>query len=165
MPPGDDWDHVPALRSCQPAGPRTERIINSLLVALQTQEPISVTTLLQAIWLGLAVVFVFSVFTAGFVAKKINNISGATYAKAFLATILKNVVGLSSIAFMFYLDINPIAALAVASTIVPIIIYRVVFGCPRFWEAILVWLPVVFVEVGLSYMLTLVGLISLGAAA
>ncbi len=123
----------------------------------------SSTTILQVLWAGLFILFVVSVFTAGFVAKKINNISGATYAKAFVATILKNTVGLFGLVFMFYLGINPLAALAVSGVVIPIVIYRLVFSCPRFVEATLVWLSVTFVEFAASYMLTLAAIIGLEA--
>ena len=134
-----------------------------MIVATILPDGPSSTTILQVMWAGLLIVFVFSVFTAGFVAKKINNISGATFAKAFLATILKNAVGLFGLVFMFYLDINPLAAFAVAVVVIPIVIYRLVFSCPTFVEVTLVWLPVAFVEFAASYMLTLGAIIGFEA--
>ncbi len=50
-----------------------------------------------------------------------------------------------------------------SGVVIPIVIYRLVFSCPRFVAATLVWLPVIFVEFAVSYMLALAAIIGLEA--
>ena len=126
-----------------------------------TAPEVSESTILGAVWLAAIIVFVFSVWASGFTAKRINNISNATYAKAFLATFLKGLLSLTGI-FMFglFLKADPIVALIIAYSIIPIIIYRIVFA--SMWrEAALVWFVALIVEGVVGYALFWIGILSL----
>jgi len=124
----------------------------------------SASTVMQAVLLGLAITFIFSVFAAGFTAKKTNNIHNPTYGKAFIATVLKNLMGLAGFfVFGLFLQAQPIVAFGIAFSVIPIAIYKVVFSC--MWrEAALIWLVALVVEAGVFYGLTLVGVLALRPA-
>lgn len=131
------------------------------LVALPLQQqgpdPVAV---LQAVLLGLAITFVFSVFAAGFTAKKINNIHHPTYSKALLATILKNLLGLAGFfVFGLFLDAPVWVVFGIAFSLIPIAIYKVVFA--SMWrEAALIWIVAFVVELGLGYVLIIAGILN-----
>lgn len=96
------------------------------------------STIIEGALSGLLIMLVVSVVATGFVAKRINNISGATYAKVFLATVLKNITALAGVmvAILFW-GVEPVVAVAAVYTVIPIIIYRLVFS--SMWrEAILI---------------------------
>ncbi len=127
------------------------------LTLLQEAEAPRPSTILQAIWLGLFIVFVFSVFASGFTAKKIENLHAPSYAKAFGATFMKNILGLTALAiFAFYFQAPISLSLAIAAGVVPIIIYKLVFDA-SWGEATIIWLAALIVEVGVGYLLTVVG--------
>ncbi len=129
----------------------------------QAQNQPSASTILQGIMVGMLIIFVFSVGTTLFITKKISNISEPTFGKAFLATILKNMFFLPTFLVGLTLDGMPIlGALAIAAMIVPILVYKVVYG--SMWrEALVVWLVVFVVEAAATYGLTLAGMMSLEA--
>ena len=129
----------------------------------QAQSQPSVSTILQGIMVAILIIFVFSVGSTLFITKKINNISEPTFGKAFLATILKNMLFLP----VFFIGLTlegmpPLAAFGIAALIVPMLVYKIVYGC--MWrEALVVWLVVFVVEGAVGYGLTLAGMMSLEA--
>ena len=126
-----------------------------------TAPAVAETTIIQAVGLAAIIVFVFSVWASGFTAKRINNISGATYTKAFLATLLKGLLSLAGIfVFGLFLRADPIVALVIAYSIIPIAVYRIVFA--SMWrEAALVWFVALIVEGVVGYALFWIGVLSL----
>ena len=133
----------------------------SLLAQAQSQP--SASTIMQGIMVGMLIIFVLSVGSTFFITKKINNIAEATFGRAFLATFLKNMLFLPTLLIGLTLEGMPIlGAFAVAAIIVPMVIYKIVYGC--MWrEALVVWLVVFVVEVSAGYGLTLAGMMSLEA--
>ena len=129
----------------------------------QAQNQPSPSTILQGIMVGMLIVVVFSVGSTLFITKKINNISEPTFGKAFLATILKNMFFCPTFLIGLTLEGMPIlGSLAIAAIIVPILVYKIVYGC--MWrEALVVWLVVFVVEFAVGYGLTLAGMMSLEA--
>ncbi len=129
----------------------------------QAQSQPSASTIIQGIMVGMLIIFVFSVGSTLFITKKINNISEPTFGRALLATILKYMFFFPTFLIGLTLEGMPIlGALAVAAIIVPMIVYKIVYGC--MWrEALAVWLVVFVVEVAVAYGLTLVGMMSLEA--
>jgi hypothetical protein len=80
--------------------------------------------------------------------------------------IAQMLIGLLSLAglmmFGLYLDAPPILAFAIAYSFIPIVIYKIVFPC--MWrEAALIWIVVLLVLSALTYVLLLVGWISLSS--
>ena len=140
----------------------------SLLVLFQRAAPAAqqprASTVVQAVLLGLAITAVFSIFAAGFTAKKIENIHNPTYAKAFIATLLKNLMGMAGFfVFGLFFQAPPIVAFGIAFSVIPITIYKLVFAC--MWrEAALIWLVATLVEGGIFYGLTLAGVLALRPA-
>ncbi len=135
-----------------------------VLALIQTgQSSPRASSILQAIGLGMVIVFVFSVIGSGFTAKRLENLHAPTYSKAFLATMLKNLVGLTAF-FLFGLFFQApwYVAMGVAWGLVPIFIYKIVFDA-SFGEATIIWLVATIVEVGVAYLLTVVGLLSFAA--
>ncbi len=129
----------------------------------QAQSQPSASTILQGIMVGMLIIFVFSVGSTLFITKKINNISEATFGRALLATILKNAFFLPTFLIGLTLKGMPVlGALAIAAIIVPMLVYKIVYGC--MWrEALVVWLVVSVVEFSVGYGLTLAGMMSLEA--
>ena len=129
----------------------------------QAQSQPSASTIIQGIMVGMLIIFVFSVGSTLFITKKINNISEPTFGRALLATILKNMFFFPTFLIGLTLEGMPIlGALAVAAIVVPVLVYKIVYGC--MWrEALAVWLVVFVVEVAVAYGLTLVGMMSLEA--
>jgi hypothetical protein len=103
------------------------------------------------------------VITTGVVAKKINNISEPSFSKAFGATFFKNILFWPGFMMGLYVtQMNPIVVFAAAATLIPLVIYKVVFG--SMWrEAAVIWLVVSIQEFALGYGLTLAGVMSLQA--
>jgi hypothetical protein len=134
-----------------------------LALLAQAQSQPSASTIVQSMMLAALILFVISVIATGFTTKKIDNISEATFGKAFLATFLKNMLFWP--AFMIGLTLEgmpPLGAFAIAAVIVPMLVYKVVYSC--MWrETFVVWLAVSAVEFGSGYGLTLVGLASFEA--
>ena len=129
----------------------------------QAQSQPSASTIIQGIMVGMLIIFVFSVGSTLFITKKINNISEPTFGRALLATILKNMFFFPTFLIGLTLEGMPIlGALAVAAIVVPVLVYKIVYGC--MWrDALAVWLVVFVVEVAVAYGLTLVGMMSLEA--
>ncbi len=126
------------------------------------QQPKS-STIVQAILLGLAITGLFSIFASGFTAKKIG-ITDATYVKAFGATVLKNLFGLAGVlVFGLLFQAPEIVAFGIAFSIIPITIYKLVFGC-AWGGAVLIWLVATLVEGGIFYGLLLAGVLALRPA-
>ena len=116
-----------------------------------------------AIWIGLTILGLVAVFVTGFTAKRINNIHAPGYGKALLAQILIGPLSLAGLMmFGVYLDAPPILALAIAYSVIPIVIYKIVFAC--MWrEAALIWIVVLLVQSAVAYAMVLLGYISFGA--
>ncbi len=129
----------------------------------QAQSQPSASTIMQGIMVGMLIIFVFSVGSTLFITKKINNISGATFGRALLATMLKNMFFFPTFLIGLTLEGMPIlGALAIAAIVVPMLVYKIVYGC--MWrEAFVVWLVVFVVEVAVAYGLTLAGMMSIEA--
>lgn len=133
------------------------------LIQAQEEGP-TMSTVIQAIWLGMLIMFVFSVFAAGFTAKKIENLHAPTYSKAVLATLLKNMLALAGFAiFGVFLQAPVIVTWIIVAGLIPIFVYKMVFSAPMWREAALIWIVALIVEVGVGYVLVLVGLLSLAA--
>ncbi|MEJ2237140.1 MAG: hypothetical protein P8X82_02485 [Gemmatimonadales bacterium] len=112
------------------------------------------------------IIFFVAVFVTGFTAKKIENISQpgyGNYGKALIAQMLIGPLSLGGLMmFGLYLDAPPILAFAIAYSFIPIVIYKIVFPC--MWrEAALIWIVVLLVLSALTYVLLLVGWISLSS--
>ena len=131
----------------------------------QAQSQPSPSTIVQGIMVGLLVIFVFSVASTLFITKKINNIAEATFGRALVATMLKNIFFLPTFLVGLTLKGMPVlGAFAIAAIIVPMLVYKLVYGC--MWrEALAVWLVVSVVEFSVGYGLTLAGMMSLEAFA
>ena len=132
-------------------------------ILTQAQGQPSVSTILQGIMVGLLIIFVFSVASTLFITKKINNISEASFGKAFMATFLKNMLFLPTLLIGATLEGMPILGVfVIAAIILPMLVYKVVYGC--MWrEALVVWLVVFVVEGAVGYGLIVAGSISLEA--
>lgn len=116
---------------------------------------------LQALMLGILIVFVFSFIAAGFTAKRIENIYEPSYAKAFGATLLKNLVGWAAFAvFAAYFQAPLAVTVIVCVALVPIAVYKFVFSC-MWLEAAIIWFAALVVEVAVGYALTLIGIVEL----
>jgi len=133
------------------------------MVSQASQEGPSTGDVVGAVWLGLIIIFFIAVIVTGFTAKKINNISNATYSKAFVAQFLIGPLSMAALAiFGLYFEAPFIVSVAVAYSLIPIFIYKVVFS--SMWrEAALIWVVVTVVMSGVIYLLTLLGLISFAA--
>ena len=138
--------------------------MNGVLALLTVlQDTPSEGDVVGAIWLGLTILGLVAVFVTGFTAKRINNIHEPGYGKALLAQILIGPLSLAGLMmFGVYLDAPPILALTIAYSLIPIIIYRIVFAC--MWrEAALIWVVVLLVQSAVAYALVLLGYLSFGA--
>jgi hypothetical protein len=134
-----------------------------LILSQAAQEGPSEGDVVGAVWLGLIILFFVAVFVTGFTAKKIENLHNPTYAKAFIAQLLIGPLSAAGLAlFGFYFQLPMIAALAIAYTFIPIILYKIVFDT-SWGEAAIIWIVVTVVMAGVTYLLTLVGLLSLAA--
>ena len=104
------------------------------------------STQLQLLWAAGFIIFVFSVLVCGLLTKRMNNISGASYGKAFLATFLKGLTSLAGFfVFGLYLQAPWYVALGIAYSLIPITVYKIVFAC--MWrEAMLIWFVTWFAE-------------------
>jgi hypothetical protein len=127
------------------------------------QDTVSEGEIVGGVWLGLMILFFVAVFATGFTAKKINNISAPGYGKALIAQMLIGPLSLAGLMmFGLYFEAPPILALAVAYSFIPIIVYKIIFSC--MWrEAALIWIVVLLVQSAATYILMLVGWISLSA--
>lgn len=135
------------------------------LTAATAQAATDPSTVLGTIWLALVCLGILGIFVAGFTAKKINNIHNPTYSKAFLAQFL---IGLFSLAGIFvfglYLHAPTPVAIGLSLTVIPVAIYRVVFG--SMWtEALIIWFVTTTVQGGVGWGLMLAGLIGLAGTA
>ncbi len=138
--------------------------MNEILAVLVTlQDTPSEGDVVGAIWIGLTILGIVAVFATGFTAKRINNISGAGYGKALLAQMLIGPLSIAGLMmFGIYLDAPPIVAFAMAYSVIPIVIYKIVFGC--MWrEAALIWIVVLLVQSAVAYGMILLGYISFSA--
>ena len=120
---------------------------------------------MQAIWLGLVILFWVAVFTSGFTAKRMNNLHNPSYVKAFLAQFLIGPLTLAGfMLFGLFFEAPPAVALGMAYAVIPIAIYKLVFSS-QWSEAALIWVVVTAVQAGVGYALVLAGMISLAGAA
>jgi uncharacterized membrane protein len=127
------------------------------------QEGPSEGDIVGAVWLGMVILFLVSVFVTGFTAKKIENLHHPTYVKAFVAQFLIGPLSLAALAvFGLYFQLPFIVALAIAYTFIPIVLYKIVFDS-SWGEAAIIWIVVTVVMAGVTYLLTLVGVLSFAA--
>ena len=133
-------------------------------VAATTQGSPRESTIVQAIGLATIIIFVVSWITTGFTAKRIENLHNPTYSKAFLAQFLIGPISLAAfVMFGLYFEAPPVVAFLVAYSIVPIIVYKLVFSCAMWREAALIWIVVFLVQTAVGYGLILAGILSLAA--
>jgi hypothetical protein len=135
--------------------------MNGVVVLLSTlQDTPSEGDIVGALWIALTILGLVAVFVTGFTAKKINNIHAPSYGKALLAQILIGPLSLAGLMmFGIYLEAPPIFALAMAYSVIPIVIYKIVFAC--MWrEAALIWIVVLLVQSAVAYAMLLLGYIS-----
>jgi hypothetical protein len=129
-----------------------------------TQDAPRESTIVQAIWLAATIIFVVSWITTGFTAKRIENLHNPTYGKAFLSQILIGPFSLAAfMMFGLYFEAPPIVAFLVAYSIIPIVIYKIVFSCAMWREAALIWIVVFLVQTAVGYGMILAGILSLAA--
>jgi hypothetical protein len=100
----------------------------------------SFSTIIQGAFLGLFIIFCFTVFTVGFTAKRMQ-IFGASYAKAFLAVALTNIISLPGLLVMGSMGIPPLLALFLVVTLLPIVIYKLVFSINMMQAFGVCWFP------------------------
>jgi len=126
-------------------------MLSTMLFALaQAAEQPKPSTVIQSIILAVLVTFVFSVIVTKFVAKAAN-VNDATFGKAFLATIFKNMAGWSSLVFLGLAPgMSPIFTVAFAFAMVPILVYKVVFGS-EWTQALVIWIAVFAIEFGVGF--------------
>ena len=138
-------------------------IISTLSMLQQAQADPAPSTVLQTIWIALTILGIISVLVVGFMAKKINNIHNPTYSKAFLAQVLVGFLATAGFfIFGLFLQAPTIVAFGIAYSIIPIIVYRLVFAS-QWTEAATIWLVVTLVQAGVTYGLVLAGMVSLAA--
>jgi hypothetical protein len=132
--------------------------------AAAIQEAPRGSTIVQAIWLAAIIIFIVSWITTGFTAKRIENLHNPTYGKAFLSQILIGPFSLAAfVMFGLYFEAPLVVAFLVAYSIIPIIIYKIVFSCAMWREAALIWIVVFLVQTAVGYGLVLAGVLSLAA--
>ena len=138
-------------------------IISTLSMLQQAQAGPAPSTVVQTIWIALTILGIISVLVVGFTAKKINNIHNPTYSKAFLAQVLVGFLATAGFfIFGLFLQAPAIVAFGIAYSIIPIIVYRLVFAS-QWTEAATIWLVVTLVQAGVTYGLVLAGMVSLAA--
>ncbi|MEE9180525.1 MAG: hypothetical protein V3U22_06480, partial [Vicinamibacteria bacterium] len=79
------------------------------------------------------------------------NVNDATFGKAFLATIFKNIAGWGSLVFLGLAPgMSPIFTIGFAFALVPILVYKIVFGT-EWMQALVIWVAVFVIEVGVGF--------------
>jgi len=137
--------------------------VSSLSMFQQTPAGPAPSTVVQTIWIALAALAIISIVVVGFTAKKIENIHNPTYSKAFLAQMLVGFLATAGFfIFGLFLQAPAIVAFGIAFSIIPIIVYRLVFAS-QWSEAATIWLVVTLVQAGVTYGLVLAGMVSLAA--
>ena len=103
-----------------------------------------------SVLIGLILVtFVISVVVTKIVAKAAN-VNDATFGKAFLATIFKNMAGWGSLVFLGLAPgMSPIFTIGFAFALVPIVVYKMVFGT-EWMQALVIWIAVFVIEAGIG---------------
>ena len=108
------------------------------------------STVLSSIFVVVAVTFVISVIVTKIVAKA-SNVNDATFGKAFLATLFKNMAGWGSLVFLGLAPgMSPIFTIGFAFALVPILVYKMVFGT-EWMQALVIWVAVFVIEVGIGF--------------
>ena len=78
------------------------------------------------------------------------NVNDATFGKAFLATLFKNMGGWGSLVFLGLAPgSSPIFTIGFAFALVPILVYKMVFGT-EWMQAIIIWFVVFAIEAGIG---------------
>jgi len=138
-------------------------IVSTFPMLQQTQTGPAPSTVVQTIWIALAILAVISIVVVGFTAKKIENIHNPTYSKAFVAQFLVGFLATAGFfIFGLFLKAPAVVAFGIAYSIIPIIVYRLVFAS-QWSEAATIWLVVTLVQAGVTYGLVLAGMVSLAA--
>ena len=129
--------------------------------AQTTQPVLDLGTIIGALWLASLILFIVAVLATGFTAKKIDNISGASYAKAWVAQFLISfTVPAGFFIFALYFQAHWIVALGITYLIIPMTVYKLVFS--SLWrEAALIWLVVTVVQTGVFFGLAVAGMVGL----
>jgi hypothetical protein len=110
------------------------------------------------------ILFVVGVFTAGFTAKRIENLHNPTYGKAFLALIVINPMSVAAFAiFALFFQAPPLVAFLIAYSLVPIFIYKLAFSCVMWREAALIWIVTFVVQGAVGFGLAMAGILRLAA--
>ncbi len=122
------------------------------------------SSIVQALWLAGLILFIVGVVSAGFTAKKIQNLHNPTYSKAFIAQIILNPMSLAVfMLFGLFFQAPPLVAFLIAYSVVPIVIYRLTFSCAMWREAALIWIVTFVVQAAVGFGLAMVGILRLAA--
>jgi len=125
-------------------------MLSTILYALaQAGDSPKPSSIVSSLLIVVAVTFVISVIVTKVVAKAAN-VNDATFGKAFLATIFKNVAGWGSLVFLGLAPgMSPIFTIGFAFALVPILVYKMVFGT-EWMQALVIWVAVFVIEVGVG---------------
>ena len=126
-------------------------MLSTTLFALaQAGDGPKASTVVSSLLLVVAVTFVISVIVTKIVANTAN-VNDATFGKAFLATIFKNIAGWGSLVFLGLAPgMSPIFTIGFAFALVPILVYKMVFGT-EWMQALVIWVAVFVIEVGVGF--------------
>ncbi len=126
-------------------------MLSTTLFALaQTGSSPKPSTIISSLFVVMLVTFVISVIVTKFVAKAAS-ITDATFGKAFLATLFKNMGGWGSLVFLGLAPgMNPIFTIAVSFALIPILVYKVVLGT-EWMQAVVIWVVVIVIEIGIGF--------------
>jgi hypothetical protein len=137
-------------------------LVHSLNTTLQ--EVPRESSIVQAVWLACVILFIVGVATAGFTAKRIQNLHNPTYSKAFLAQIILNPMSLAVFMYFAFFFQAPLwVALLIAYSLVPIVIFRLTFSCAMWREAALIWIVTFVVQGAVGFALAMVGILRIAA--
>lgn len=125
-------------------------MLSTILYALaQAGDSPKPSSIVSSLLIVVAVTFVISVIVTKVVAKAAN-VNDATFGKAFLATIFKNMAGWGSLVFLGLAPgMSPIFTIGFAFALVPILVYKMVFGT-EWMQALVIWVAVFVIEVGVG---------------
>ncbi len=126
-------------------------MLSTILYALaQAGDSPKPSSIVSSLLIVVAVTFVISVIVTKVVAKAAS-VNDATFGKAFLATIFKNMAGWGSLVFLGLAPgMSPIFTIGFAFALVPILVYKMVFGT-EWMQALVIWVAVFVIEVGVGF--------------
>jgi len=121
----------------------------TLYALAQTGDGPEPSTVVSSLLVVVAVTFVISVIVTKFVAGAAN-VNDATFGKAFIATIFKNMAGWGSLVFLGLAPgMSPIFTIGFAFALIPILVYKTVFGT-EWMQAVVIWIAVFVIEAGVG---------------